>query len=295
MKNLRVILALLVLAFASANLSAQLTYQQVYSNPSDVYTGYAAIHYFGVDAGFGNTSGASIWSVGGEALYPINDNLRIEAVGLYSLLSLEKDGLPFLFNGGAEYKLSSKTKQKKVPVLLAFSYEKDYINNKEIQTWSSVTLPGDVTRELVARGGIYLRNSALEYEENNTFFDITNIFHAGVYAGIGYTKKHYMHVMDSDGYKFAYARQVRPFFDLLVLPTSVDLTDTGSNTNTTAEGTLGWRAGLTWQMTPFTKKENFDRKIGFFGNLLYRFEIGNRPIEGIYVTTSLAWTIKKFK
>ncbi len=293
MKILCVIPVAIFLAISSENLSAQLTYQQVLSEPAQVQKGYFSLHYFGVDAGFDNTSGASIWSVGAETLYPITDKLRAEGVFLYSLFSLEKDGPAFLFSGGAEYTLSSKTKKKKVPVLLAFSYEKDYLNKKEIQTWSSVTLPGDVTRDITARGGLYLRNSAFEYESNGTFFDVTNIFHAGVYAGIGLTRKLYMHVMDSDGYKFAYARQVRPFFDLLILPTSVDVTS-GGNTITVKES-LGWRTGLTWQMNPITKAQNFDRKIGFFGNLLYRIEFGQRPLEGLFITTSLGWTIKTFK
>lgn len=283
----------IILGFTVSAVQAQLTYQQTYSDPSEVQTGYAAIHYFGVDAGFGNTSGASVLSVGGEALYPITDKLRAESYLLYSLFSLEKDGLPFLFNGGAEYVISSSTKKQNINVLLAFSYEKDYIQNVETNTWTAVELPGDITSELNARAGIYLRNSAFEYEENFTFFEKTNIFHKGIYAGIGYTRKLFMHVLDSDGYEFAYARNFRPFADILILPTSVDVTANG-NTQTLEE-TLGWRAGMTWQLKPMTKEQNFDRKIGFFGNLLYRLEVGQRPLEGFYVTTSLGWTFKKFK
>jgi hypothetical protein len=48
-------------------------------------------------------------------------------------------------------------------------------------------------------------------------------------------------------------------------------------------------------MNPITEKENFNNKIGFFGNLLYRIEVGQRPLEGVFVTTSIGWAIKKFK
>ncbi len=283
----------IILGFTVSAVQAQLTYQQTYSDPSEVQTGYAAIHYFGVDAGFGNTSGASVLSVGGEALYPVTDKLRAESYLLYSLFSLEKEGLPFLFNTGAEYVISSNTKNTTVPVLLAFSYERNYLEGYDVNTYTTVKLPGDITSELNARAGIYLRNSAFEYEENFTFFEKTNIFHKGIYAGIGYTRKLFMHVLDSDGYEFAYARNFRPFADILILPTSVDVTANG-NTQTLEE-TLGWRAGMTWQLKPMTKEQNFDRKIGFFGNLLYRLEVGQRPLEGFYVTTSLGWTFKKFK
>ncbi|MEO1021252.1 MAG: hypothetical protein AAFW89_01800 [Bacteroidota bacterium] len=273
----------------------QATFRQTLTDPEVVYRGYAAINYLTVDAGFSNTSGASLWSIGADVLYPINDNLRVDAFGYYSLLSLESDGLPFLFSGGVEYGLFKKTKNKKVPVLLAFSYEKDYVNNKELQTWSTVALPGTIQREFTARGGVYLRNSAFEYDENQVFFDVTNVFHAGVYAGIGYTKRTFLHVQDEDGYTFAYGRQVRPYADLMILPTSVDVRDEATNTSLSLEETLGWRAGLTWQLTPFTKAENFDRKIGFFGNTLFRLEIGNRPLDGFYITTGVAFTIKKFR
>lgn len=284
---------LVTLIATTASVFAQKTYRQIYSDPSEVQSGYLGLHYFGVDAGFNNLSGASILSVGAETLYPINDKLKAEGLFLYSIFSLEKTSFPFLLNAGAEFTFSSKTKNTTVPVLLAFSYERNYLEGKDINTYTTVKLPGDITSELNVRGGLYLRNSAFEYEENFTFYEMTNIFHKGIYAGLGYTRKLFMHIQDSDGYTFAYARNFRPFVDVLVLPTSVDVTS-GGNTQTLEE-TLGWRAGMTWQLNPMTQKQNFDRKIGFFGNLLYRLEFGQRPLEGFYVTTSLAWTIKKFK
>ena len=286
--------AIVVLVFAtSQGLLAQTTYKQIFSDPTEVYPGYLALHYFGIDAGLDNTAGASLWSLGAETLYPVTDKLRAEGVFLYSLFSMEKSGPAFLFNGGVEYSLSTKTKKKTVPVLLAFSNKKDYTKGVETSTYTTVKLPGDITNELNARGGLYLKSSAFEYENNGVFFDITNIFHAGVYAGIGLTRKLYMHVQDSDGYTFAYARQLRPFFDLLIMPTSVDVKSGGART--TVEENMGWRAGVTWQMNPITEKENFNNKIGFFGNLLYRIEVGQRPLEGVFVTTSIGWAIKKFK
>lgn len=286
--------SLLALFLFTASITAQTSFRQVYSNPDEVYSGYIGLHYFAVDAGFSNTSGASLLSIGAEALFPVNPKLRAEGYFLYSLFSLEKEGLPFLMNAGAEYALFSKTRDKNVNVLLAFSYERDYSENKDTNTWEGVELPAAVERELNVRGGLYLRNSALEYEQANTYYNTTNLFHAGVYAGIGYTKRLYMHVQDDRGYTFAFARQVRPFADIMLLPTSVDLTAPNGAT-LTLEESLGWRAGLTWQMNPITKALNFDRKIGFFGNLLYRLEVGQRPIDGFYITTGLAYTLKKLK
>jgi hypothetical protein len=291
--NIRILVISFLITCSSTAIVAQESYRQILSDPTEVQTGYLALHYFGVDAGFDNTSGASIFSIGGETLYPITEKIKAEGVFLYSLFSLEKKSFPFLFNGGIEYTLSSKTKNTTVPVLLAFSYERDYLKGEDVNTYTTVKLPGDITSELNVRGGLYLRNSAFEYEENFTFYDLTNIFHKGIYAGVGYTRKLFMHVQDSDGYTFAYARNFRPFVDIMILPTSVDVSAGGATQ--TIEETLGWRAGMTWQLKPITQKQNFDRKIGFFGNLLYRLEFGQRPLEGFYITTSLGWTIKKFK
>lgn len=291
--NIRILVISFLITCSSTAIVAQESYRQILSDPTEVQTGYLALHYFGVDAGFDNTSGASIFSIGGETLYPITEKIKAEGLFLYSLFSLEKKSFPFLFNGGIEYTLSSKTKNTTVPVLLAFSYERDYSKGEDVNTYTTVKLPGDITSELNVRGGLYLRNSAFEYEENFTFYDLTNIFHKGVYAGVGYTRKLFMHVQDSDDYTFAYARNFRPFVDIMILPTSVDVSAGGATQ--TIEETLGWRAGMTWQLKPITQKQNFDRKIGFFGNLLYRLEFGQRPLEGFYITTSLGWTIKKFK
>ncbi len=285
---------LIALLTISSSAFAQVTFSTEYSNPNDVYRGYVGLHYFTVDAGFGNTSGASIWSVGAEALYPINDKLSVEALGLYSLVSLAKEGPAFLFSGGAEYKLFDSNKEGKVPVLLAFSYEKDYINNQEIQTWQTVTLPAHITSEFVVRGGIYARNSALEYDEGTTFYDKTGLFMAGVYAGVGYNRKYYIHVQDSDGYQFAAGKFIRPYFDVILAPTTVDLEVDGVKNGELSES-FGWRFGTVLVAKPYTKSENFDRKFGFFGNSIFKIEIGQRPIDGFFVTTGIAFGLQKFK
>jgi hypothetical protein len=287
------LILILFLFSISINTNAQVTYQTAYSNPEDVYPGYLGLHYFAVDAGFSNTSGASIWSVGADGLYPINDKIGVDVLALYSMFSLAKEGPAFLFNGGIEFEISKQTKPGKVPVLLAFSYEKDYINNKEVQTWESVTLQAGVQKEFVARGGIYLRNSALEYDQGTTYFDQTRLFQAGVYAGIGYNWKSYIHVRDSDGYTFAAGKFIRPYADLLVIPTTVDLELNGAKAAELDE-TLGWRVGAILVAKPYTKSENFDRKFGFFGNSIFRMEFGQRPIGGFFVTTGVAFALKKF-
>lgn len=274
--------------------NAQTTYSTSYSNPDEIHNGYLGLNYFTVDAGFKNTSGASIWSVGADAMYPISDRLNVEALALYSLVSLAKDGPAFLFSPGVEFAISQKTKQQTVPVLLSFSYEKDYANNEEIQTWSAVQLPGDVTREFVVRGGLYLRNSALEYDQGTTYFDKTNIFHAGVYVGAGYNWESYLQVEDSEGYEFAAGRYIRPFADIMIIPTSIDL-ELNNTPAKTIEETIGWRVGGVIVGKAFTKEQNFGRKFGFFGNSIFRLEFGQRPIEGFYVTSGVSFGLMKFK
>lgn len=272
---------------------AQRTYQSILSDPSKVNDGYIGLTYFGVDAGFGNTSGASVLSVGADVLYPISEKLKIDGIAWYSLFSLAKEGPAFLLNPGVEFTLSSKSKRQNVPVLLSFTTETDWFKGEQISAWSSVALPGDMQTDYAVRGGLYMRNSAIEYEEATTYYDITNLFHAGIYAGIGRNQQFYLHVQDSDGNRFAAGRFIRTYADVLVLPTKVDLELSGTPVKEVS-GTLGWRLGAALQLVPFSKENNFDRKIGFFGNMIWRLEFGQRPLDGFFVTTGLSWALKKF-
>ncbi len=280
------------LLISSSFTYAQKTYQSILSDPSKVNDGYIGLTYFGVDAGFGNTSGASVLSVGADVLYPINDKIKIDGIAWYSLFSLAKEGPAFLLNPGVEFTFKSNSKRQDVPVLLSFTTETDWFKGEQISAWSSVTLPGNMQTDYAARGGLYLRNSALEYEEGTTYYDITNLFHAGVYAGIGRSQKFYLHVQDSDGNIFAAGRFLRTYADVLILPTTVDLELSGTPTKEVS-GTLGWRLGAVLQLVPFSKENNFDRKIGFLGNMIWRLEFGQRPLDGFFVTTGLSWGLKK--
>lgn len=285
---------LMAMGVSLSTFAQETTYSTTLSDPDVVYPGYISLNAMTVDVGFDNLSGASLWSVGVDMLYPINEKIRVEALAIISLLSLEKDGLPFLLSTGAEYSLSSKTKAKQVPVLLSFNWDTDYIKGTETQTWSSVKLPAHVKYDLVARAGLYTRHSALEYEEGFTTYDITGLTHAGIYAGVGYTMSSYLNAVTSDGYEFAAGRMIRPYFDIMILPTSVDLTSGGSQVKTVKEN-LGWRLGTVLVSKPFTRSENFDRKIMRLGDFAFRLDVGNRPFEGFFITTGISYSLKKFK
>lgn len=292
MKNLLLVCIGLILLTESVH--AQETYRTTMSDPEMVYPGYLGLNYFTVDAGFGNTSGASVLSVGVDALYPLTNKIKLEVLALYSLFSLEKDGPAFLFNAGGEYGISSTTKDKDIPVLLSFAWEKNYFNQTETQTWEAVKLPGKMKYDLVARGGLYIRNSALEYTEGFTYYDVTSLTHFGVYAGVGYTMTSYLQAQSSDGYEFAAGRIIRPYADVLIIPTSVDLDINGAAAKTVEES-IGWRTGVIVVGKPFEKEQNFGRKLPFFANMVYRLDIGSRPLDGFFITTGLAFNFKKFK
>ena len=292
MKKIPAILVITLMLTSSFGY-AQKTFSSILSDPSRVNQGYIGITYFGIDAGFGNTSGASILSVGADVLYPINEKLKIDGIAWYSLFSLAKEGPAFLLNPGVEFTFSSKTKSQDVPVLLSFTTETDWFKGEQISAWSSVALPGDMQTSYTARGGLYMRNSALEYEEGTTYYDVTGLFHAGIYAGVGRNQQFYLHVQDSDGNRFAAGRFLRTYADVLVLPTTVNLELDGAPVKEVSE-TLGWRLGAALQLVPFSKENNFDRKIGFLGNMIWRLEFGQRPLDGFFVTTGLSWALKKF-
>lgn len=290
MRLITFIILLIAIPFAARG---QVTYQTLNSDPSVVNDGYLSLVGIGVDAGFGNLTGASIWSVGADVLYPINDKLKIETMALYSLFSLGNEGPPFLLSAGAEYNLKSSTKQQDLPVLLSMTVDTDWYEGTQTTSYSAVALPGMMKTDYVARGGIYTRNSALEYEQGTTFYDPTNLFMAGVYAGVGMNKSFFVQAQDSKGNKFGAGRLLRMYGDVMIIPASADLSLNGVQATEVSE-TFGWRVGALIQTVPFGKEDNFGNKINLLGKFTLRVEAGQRPIEGFFVTTTLGWVLKRF-
>jgi len=282
--------------------SAQEMYSKVYDNPADAIKGHVGVELYGIDAGFSNLTGSMLFAVGVNGRYPINDKLQAEGLIRMPLLRFEKKGFSFMTDAGVLWKLSSKEAPKDVNVILGYK-ETDNINsNTRTATTKYVSINGNVRSTQFARGGIYLRNSAFDYKSDGiTDYMLTNIFHKGVYLGLARERQYYFQMQRKQGDridKFGAGSIFQLYADVLLLPVNVDVTiDTfgfGAGATESLNGLLGGRVGFKWYRNAFTRAQNGDQKIPFFGNSFFTFEAGSRPLEGFYVSGGFTYIVHKF-
>lgn len=282
--------------------TAQEYYTKVHDDADAVLKGHVALEFYGVDVGFGNIDGAMLFVVGANAEYKVRDKISVEGTLRLPLVRFSSEGMGFVFDGGGYIRLNSATTQKKVNVILGYKEEDIFGTNKRLATTKYVPITGTVKRTMVARGGIYLRNSGFGYEEG-LFIDYkpTTLFHKGVYIGIGKQRQYFFQLertLNGKTATFGAGSIFRPYVDILVLPTSVKLEqDTygmGEGQRKELNGLLGARAGFRWYRNPFWREQNDNRRIPFFGNTVVTLEAGVRPLDGMYINGAISFIIHKF-
>jgi hypothetical protein len=300
MKTKIVLIGILMVCTVTA--FSQETYTKVYDDPTDVIKGHVALEFYGVDVGFSNINGAMIFIMGVNGSYTLSDRLSVEANLRTPLLRFQKEGTGFIFDGGANFKLSSKTNDENVRVILGYKEEDNAYDNTRTATTKFVNINGSVTRSVILRAGVYLKNTGVDYtEETGVDYMPTALFHKGIYLGIGKQKEYFFQLQrDVRGKKvmFGAGTIFRPYVDLMVLPVSVELTqDTfglGAGKTKEMKGLLGARAGFRWYRNPFTKAQNDGHRIPFFGNTVMTLEAGVRPIDGFFINGGISFIMHKF-
>lgn len=298
MKNIVFLVALVLIGL---QLLAQDSYTKLSEDPSEVIKGHIGIELYGVDAGFKNITGSMLFTVGVTARYPIIPNKIIaEGIARFPLLRFEKEGFAFQADAGILYTLKSNDVADDVKVILGYKEEDNLNSNSRTATTKYVNINGMVRKNTYVRAGVYLRNSAFDdTSETMTDYMVTNIFHKGVYIGLGKERQYYFKMQrNKDNARFGAGSIFMLYADAMILPVNVDLVqDTfGMGAGTTKEltGMLGGRIGFKWYRNPFTRKQNSDRKIPFFGNSFFTLEGGVRPLEGLFVTGGFTYIIHKF-
>ncbi|MCW5910558.1 MAG: hypothetical protein KIT62_05760 [Cyclobacteriaceae bacterium] len=299
--NTRLIVGILLIACVSA--TAQETYTKLSEDPSEAIKGHVGIELYGVDAGFKNISGSMLFTVGVTARYPLVSNkIMAEGIARFPLIRFEKKGFAFLADAGILYTLNSNDAPDDVKVILGYKEVDNFGSNTRTAITKYVNINGTVRKNTYARAGVYLRNSAFDdTSENMIDYYVTNIFHKGVYLGLGRERQYYFQLQrnrDNNPAKFGAGSIFMLYADVMILPVNVDLVqDTfgmGAGATKELNGLLGGRIGFKWYRNPFTRAQNFDRKIPFFGNSFFTMEAGVRPLEGLFVTGGFTYIIHKF-
>lgn len=295
------LVGLVSLLLLCARLFAQENYTKIYDDPEDILKGHIAFEYYGVDVGFSNVTGAMIFIMGVNGAYTLSDKLMVEAAARFPLLRFEKQGAAFILDGGAMYALSTSTTDKPVKVILGYKEEDNFASDTRTATTKYVNITGSVKKSVMVRAGVYLKNTTLKYSEGTTSYMATNLFHKGVYIGIGKQRQYYFQLeRNINGRKvnFGAGSIFRPYFDIMVLPTSTEVQqDTyglGEGAKKKLGGFVGARAGFRWYRNPFTRKQNGDHRIPFFGNSVVTLEAGMRPVDGLFINGGISYILKKF-
>jgi hypothetical protein len=298
---MRKIAGLIVLLMSCAPLFAQENYTKIYDDPEDVLKGHVAFEYYGVDVGFGNITGAMIFIMGVNGAYTLSDKFQVEASARLPLLRFEKQGAAYILDAGAMYNLSTSTTDKPVKVILGYKEEDNFASNTRTATTKYVNITGSVKKSIMVRAGVYLKNTTLDYTEGTVSYLATNLFHKGIYIGIGKQRQYYFQLeRNINGRKvnFGAGSIFKPYFDVMILPTAAELQqDTngfGAGAKKELSGLVGARAGFKWYRNPFTRKQNGDHRIPFFGNSVVTLEAGMRPVDGFFFSGGISYIIKKF-
>lgn len=299
MKN---IIAAAFLILLCVQVSAQDAYTKISDNPADAIRGHVGIEIYGVDVGFKNIDGSMLFAVGVNGRYQITDKIKAEGLLRMPLLRFEKQGFAFLADAGVLFALNSNESQDDVNVILGYKEEDNINSNSRTATTKYVKINGNVRKTNYARAGIYLRNAAFDdTSETGTDYITTSIFHKGIYIGLAKERQYFFQLQRNRGNsnaKFGAGSIFMLFADAMILPVNVDLVqDTfgfGAGETKELKGLIGGRAGLKWYRNPYTRAQNFDRRIPFFGNTIVTLEAGLRPLEGLFFTGGITYIIHKF-
>ncbi len=297
----RLFILLLVLAFSSAK--AQETYTKIFDNPADAIGGHLGVELYGVDVGFKNIDGSMLFTVGVTGRYPLTDKLKLEGVVRLPLLRFEKQGFAFMADAGILFPLKSTESPNDVKVILGYQEKDNVGSSTRTATTKYVNINGNVRKTTFVRAGAYLRNAAFDdTSETSTDYKVTTIFHKGVYIGLGKERQYFFQLLQrnqqNSEVKFGAGSIFQFYADVMILPVAVDLEEDtfglGAGITKELTGILGGRVGFKWYRNPYTRAQNSDRRIPFFGNSYFTLEGGVRPLEGLFVTGGFTYIFHKF-
>ena len=277
--------ALTLFAFIACSalaIAQNTTYQLIEDNPRALPGSFVVLEPVGLDGGSGGD--ISLYT-GGTVFWALTDNLNLEGIARYNLLTLGGTGSGFHLEAGGFYPISSREVKKDVPVILKTSLYagKTADNKKYIDEVKYFKVNGTYLNQMGPRGGIYFKKSGFEFKDESSLTTETNYTLTGAYIGWEKLTQAFVKTKVGDEYKYGQG-QTRIYLDALIVPvrTIADemLGDPERN------GILGFRLGLQWNKNPYREKEK-----GLELNPVYTVELGSRPISGFYAQMSFGLNI----
>ncbi len=279
-----------ILFFASTILLAVMAnaqtvnYQVLEDNPEKAYTKFIAPE-IGTEY---NATDISV-SLGVNARYGITDIITLEGVARFDVYSFNSGGPTFLLEAGAFYPLKKKIKNKEVPIILSYNPYAGTVykdgRSYNVEETKSITIPsGQYKNQYGVRGGLHYRSIGAGDEVIGIATGNINL--AGIYIGGQMTTQAYVKTKINNDVERIGAGFTRIYFDALILPVS-ELSDATLAPTAESDGTIGWRLGFQWFVSPH------DGDYKFLGNSVFGAELGKRPLSGFLFNVTWGFALNR--
>lgn len=260
--------------------SQQVTYQVLEDKPDKAYTKFIAPE-FGMDY---NATALCVF-IGANGRYGVTDKLDLEGAFRFDLYNgIDDVGGTFLIEAGGFLPLTSKIKNKEVPIVLSYNpyagttYKDGQQYNVEETKYIKVP-SGQYLNQIGARAGVHYRRLG---SQDLTYTNTSDINLAGLYLGGQFTTQAYVKAKVNNDVERIGAGFTRFFVDAMILPVS-EISNPAANDGLAADGVFGWRAGFQWYVSPH------DGDYRFLGPSVFTAEIGKKPLTGF--NFMLSWGI----
>lgn len=265
---------------------SKISYKVLEDNPEKAFTNFIAPE-LGMEY---NNTGLSVY-LGANYRYGIKQLFTLEGAAHYDLINVGGPGGGFLMEVGGFLPLLKKVKNKAVPVVLSYNpyAGRTYENGKayNVEETKSFKIPsGQFLNRYGLRGGIHIRQLGLETSGIKAEKASGTILLNGIYLGGQITSQVYVRTkVNNDVERFG-SGFTRIYADVIVFP-STSISNEILKAKAKSDGSLGWRVGLQWFVSPH------DGKYKFLGGSVFGGEIGSRPLGGFMFRGY--WAIALFK
>jgi len=285
---------ILLLYFTALTAKSQtIRYEITKDDPGSICRQWIYVDPLQMDAPFKNSYGLS-FNAGIWGMLLTDNKMGIDFSARYGYGTMaglvESSADPALQAEGALLLiLSDKTNlRKNTKVVLRESRKYSYTYNSDVIVRKYIVIPAKRRNMNYARAGAFFKRTPFKAEDNLGVSFKGNIRTAGVFVGLGNLNISNVYIKTGSGERFARSAVFRTYLDLLVAP--VRSIYSGTSTPVPAgvkplTGILGYRFGFFAMPAERRQKGRSGISVGA--------EIGSRPGEGLYATTSFMFSLSR--
>lgn len=257
------------------SLAQTITYKIIEDNPESANTNFIAPEV-GLES---NSTDLGVF-LGANVRKALFSDFTLEGVGRFDVVSFNSGSATFQIEGGLFFPLKSKEVTKEVPVFLSYDpyagtkYNFDDGKTYNIEETKYIKIPsGKYKNTYGVRSGLHYRSVGIADDIQD--LEPGNINIGGIYLGGQMTSQAFVRTIINDDVERIGAGFTRLYADIFILPISTVSNDMLLMAeDIKSDGTIGWRVGYQWYISPH------EGEYKFFGNSVFGAELGSRPLSG---------------